>query len=319
MSIPWIPILIVAASLGAAVAALAFRERNRRVVLRRVLARRPVGADGVIPGAHSISMPGGVARGALVLHGFGDTPQSVRALCDALARAGWGVEAPLLPGHGRTLMAFDRTTEQQWLVEARAAWLALRSRYGTCVLAGQSMGGALALILAAEDPPAALALSAPFVASTPGFDRAVRWSWLWALWQPYVETADPRSLRDPEALVQSRAYGAATHRSIRALARLKRQAVAALPRVHAPTLMVLSPDDNRVPSAGAESAFAALGSPDKALQWRPGEGHVLLADRGREAVAAATVDWFTRWAGGGRNRGQMAAGTSPSGPVRLTS
>lgn len=320
-TVPWVPILAALGGFAAAVAFMGFRERNRRLVLRRVLSRRPVGSDGVIPGAHSLHRPGGVARGALVLHGFGDTPQSVAALCDALARAGYAVDAPLLPGHGRTLASLDRATESQWVAEARAAWLAMRSRHGTCVLAGQSMGGALAVVLAAEEPPTALVLAAPFLSATPGFARAVRWAWAWGLWQPYVETGDPRSIRDPEALIASRAYGAATARSLRALWRLMRMAQQALPRVTAPTLLLQSPDDNRVSSAGAEWALAQLGAAEKSLVWRPGEGHVLLADRGREQVCALAVQWVQRFAGPAAGAGQRGgpAGASPTRPVRLSS
>jgi carboxylesterase len=319
--IPWVPILAAMGGFASALGFVGLRERNRRVVLRRVLARRPVGSDGVIPGAHSVHRPGGVARGALVLHGFGDTPQSVEALCDALAKAGYAVDAPLLPGHGRTLASLDRATERQWVMEARAAWLAMRSRHGTCVLAGQSMGGALAVLLAAEAPPAALVLCAPFLSATPGFARAVRWAWAWGLWQPYVETADPRSIRDPEALIASRAYGAATARSLRALWRLMRQAQVALPRVTAPTLLIQSPDDNRVAASGAEWAFARLGAPEKSLVWRPGEGHVLLADRGRDQVCALAVQWIQRFAGpaGGAGLRSGPPGASPTRPVRLSS
>ena len=320
--IPWVPVLAALGGFAAALAFMAGREWNRRLVLKRVLARRPVGPDGVIPGAHTISRPGGVARGALVLHGFGDTPQSVQALCEALARAGYAVEAPLLPGHGRTLASLNRTDERQWLSEARAAWLAMRSRHGTCVLAGQSMGGALAVLLAADTPPAALVLSAPFLSATPAFARAVRWSRLWGLWMPYVETADPRSIRDADALIASRAYGAATARSMRALSRLMRQAQAVLPRVTCPTLVVQSPEDNRVSAAGAAWAFGRLGATEKELVWRPGEGHVVLADRGRDAVSALAVQWMQRFAGpvrGGGATGDGPAGASRGRPVRLSS
>jgi carboxylesterase len=184
------------------------------------------------------------------------------------------------------------------------------------------MGGALAVLLAAEAPPAALVLAAPFLSATPAFARAVRWAWAWGMWQPYVETADPRSIRDPEALIASRAYGAATARSLRALWRLMRQAQGALPRVTVPTLLLQSPDDNRVNADGATWAFRRLGSAEKELVWRPGEGHVLLADRGREQVCAQAVAWMQRFAGppGGAGRtGGGPAGASPTRPVRLTS
>lgn len=314
---PWVLMLVGAAGFACALGLVGWREFNRRLVLRRVLARRPVGPDGVIPGAHSLSFPGGVARGALVLHGYGDTPQSVRALCEALHRAGWAVEAPLLPGHGRTLPSLDRTDETRWLAEARAAWLALRSRHGTCVLAGQSMGGALAVLLAAEDPPAALVLVAPYLAETRQVAGLTTWSWVWGLLLPYVDSSDPRSIRDPEGLIASRAYGAATARTMRALRRLMRRAVAALPQVRVPTLVVHSPEDNRVPAARISAAFARLGASETQLIWRPGEGHVLLADRGREAISALAVQWMARHAAAGRPADDPAP--SPRGSRGLSS
>lgn len=307
---PWVLALVALVGFAFALGLVGWREFNRRLVLRRVLARRPVGPDGVIPGAHSISLPGEVARGALVLHGYADTPQSVRALCDALHRGGWAVEAPLLPGHGRTLPSLDRTNEGQWLAEARAAWLALRSRHGTCVLAGQSMGGALAVLLAAEDPPAALVLVAPYLAETRRVGRLTAWSWLWGLLMPYADTSDPRSIRDPEGLLASRAYGAATAQTMRCLRRLMRRARAALPQVRVPTLLAHSPEDNRVPADGVAAAFAQLGASEKQLVWRPGEGHVLLADRGRDVVSALAAQWMARHAGPGRPAAGSPAGSA---------
>ena len=59
-------------------------------------------ADPVLPGAEPFSAPGG-PHGALVVHGFTGTPQSMRGLAQAFARAGYAVELPLLPGHGTTV------------------------------------------------------------------------------------------------------------------------------------------------------------------------------------------------------------------------
>ncbi|MCA1691284.1 MAG: carboxylesterase, partial [Actinobacteria bacterium] len=60
--------------------------------------------------------------GALVLHGLTGTLQSVRGLADAFARAGFAVEAPLLPGHGTTVEELEHTDWEDWLGAARAAY-----------------------------------------------------------------------------------------------------------------------------------------------------------------------------------------------------
>ncbi|MDQ1443332.1 MAG: carboxylesterase, partial [Acidimicrobiaceae bacterium] len=49
----------------------------------------------VLPGAEPFSAPGG-PHGALVLHGFTGSPQSMRGVAQALADAGFAVELPRL-------------------------------------------------------------------------------------------------------------------------------------------------------------------------------------------------------------------------------
>ena len=61
-------------------------------------------------------------RAVLLLHGFGDTPQTLHYVADALHAAGYTVRAPLLPGHGRTLAAFGATRAKQWISAARDAY-----------------------------------------------------------------------------------------------------------------------------------------------------------------------------------------------------
>ena len=55
---------------------------------------------GVMPGAEPFSAPGG-PHGALVLHGFTGSPQSMRGVAQALAAAGFAVELPRFPAMAR--------------------------------------------------------------------------------------------------------------------------------------------------------------------------------------------------------------------------
>ena len=83
--------------------------------------------------------------GCLVLHGIGGTPANVRLVAEALAREGCTVYAPLLPGHGETIRALDRSTGAQWLHAAFAAYDRLRAAGCTKIVPiGLSLGGILA-------------------------------------------------------------------------------------------------------------------------------------------------------------------------------
>lgn len=92
--------------------------------------------------------------GALVLHGFTGSPQSVRPWAQALADAGLTVAAPRLPGHGTRWQDMARTRWSDWYGEAERAWDSLRARCDEVFVCGLSMGGTLALRLAEEHPVA---------------------------------------------------------------------------------------------------------------------------------------------------------------------
>ncbi|HVC72922.1 MAG TPA: hypothetical protein VNC85_04050, partial [Mycobacteriales bacterium] len=56
----------------------------------------------LMPGAEPFRHEGG-RTGALLVHGFTGSPQSLRGWAQYLADAGLSVELPRLPGHGTTV------------------------------------------------------------------------------------------------------------------------------------------------------------------------------------------------------------------------
>ncbi|MBO9341627.1 MAG: alpha/beta fold hydrolase, partial [Roseiflexus sp.] len=101
------------------------------------------------------------ATGVLLIHGFGGDPAEVLPLAAALIQDGYSVYAPLLPGHGTLPDAMAGVQWQQWAEAAAHGFAALRQRCDNVVIVGFSMGGLLALILAAHLPVARLAVLAP--------------------------------------------------------------------------------------------------------------------------------------------------------------
>src|SRR5207245_4725127 len=90
-----------------------------------------------------------------VVHGFTGSPQSLRGLAEAFAAAGFAVELPLLPGHGTTVQDMATTGWEDWSSAAEAAYQQLAQRCVRVVVAGLSMGGALAVWLAIRHPEVA--------------------------------------------------------------------------------------------------------------------------------------------------------------------
>jgi carboxylesterase len=286
------PIPLVAAAL-AALGATVWRSRHLRAVERRCMQRRSIGPDGIVVGGAGFEIPRPGGRAVLLLHGGGDTPQTLRYLATHLSERGFAVAAPLLPGHGRTLRDFARVTDDELAAAVRAQYDALLGRYDWVGVIGVSMGAALAVQLAAERTNLpALGLVAPYLAMPARVARAARLAWLWGPLVPLFDSADGVSILDPVEQEQSLAYGAFSASALRALYRVVQRADAALPRVNAPTLMIQSRTDNRVSVAAAERAFARLGAADKRLVWITGAAHVITVDYGREHVLEQLGDWM---------------------------
>ncbi|MDV8148595.1 alpha/beta fold hydrolase [Arthrobacter sp. B10-11] len=96
----------------------------------------------------------GPSIGVAVSHGFTGSPHGVRAWAQSLAEAGFAVRMPLLPGHGTSWQELARTRWQDWYAAYDAAYLELEAECDHVFSAGLSMGGALALRVAALRPVA---------------------------------------------------------------------------------------------------------------------------------------------------------------------
>jgi carboxylesterase len=284
---------------GIAIAVGVSRYLIRRSFETRHDGRFERSPDGIIRGAEPIALDASPTHAVLLLHGFNDTPQSVGYLAVALHAARWTVRAPLLPGHGRDLRAMSGGRASSWLDGARREYDALRATHDTVVLVGQSMGGALAVQLAVEQPDVpALVLLAPFIGVPSRLSLKFAASWIPQAMVPYrVSTGGERSIHDPDVRVHALGAGVVTARVLHELQRVARRAEAALPAVRAPVLYMQSVEDNRVRAVDAERNFQRLGSAAREQRWIEGAGHVIAVDYCRDEVARATIAWIVRWAG----------------------
>ena len=286
-----VPIAIAAAVVLTRRGALRLRDETLR--------RLPVDSAGIIAGAEPFELRRAAnAPAILLVHGGGDTPQTLRYLAEYLHARGYNVRVPLLPGHGRTLREFSTVAADQWTQVVRSAYDDLSETHPWVAVAGLSMGGALAAELAAEVRSIpALVLLAPYLAIPKHIALAARTAPLWGFAVPYVRALDPsarRSIQNQAEAARSLAYGVFTPAALRALRSTVERAFRVLPKVTSPTLMVQSREDNRIPPAAAQTAFERIAARDKQLVWVSGAGHVITVDYGHEHVFELLVDWLER-------------------------
>jgi carboxylesterase len=287
----WLLVPIVA-GLGAA-----WRSVTSRRVEREYATRNLPTSNGVVAGAESFTLAGTNGRALLLLHGSGDSPQTLRYVGERLNAAGYAVCAPLLPGHGRSPRDFARVSASDYTTAARAALDMLRGRYAWIGVGGLSMGGALAAQLAAEAADVrVLVLLAPYLAAPSPVAWATRTAPLWGLVQPYVNARGALSVHDPVARAASYAYGVVAPNALRALLETASLGRAALAQVAVPTLVVNSRTDNRIPESVATAATATLRAPTE-RHWVTGCGHVITVDYCKDVVAELVLAFLARHAG----------------------
>ncbi|MEO5569026.1 MAG: alpha/beta fold hydrolase [Gemmatimonadaceae bacterium] len=276
---------------SAALLSLAGRLYRRRLA-RAIDDRFERGEDGIILGAESIMLHGDSGAAVLLVHGGGDTPQTMRHLARAFHARGYTVAAPLLPGHGRDLEAFDASTADAWYEEVLLQFLRLRATHDWVGVVGLSMGGALSARLAAETQRVdALVLASPYLSMPPAGEILARTSPFWGAVLPVIRTGSDRSVLDPDARATSLGYGAFTRRSLASLRLTAARGFEALPRVAAPTLVMQSTTDNRISTPATQRAFDHIGARQKKLEWIEGAGHIITVDFGWQGVVARAVDW----------------------------
>jgi carboxylesterase len=232
----------------------------------------------------------------LLLHGSGDTPQSLHYLAGRLHAAGYTVFAPLLPGHGRSPRAFATATAEDYYEAAKQALADMRPSINWVGLVGLSMGGAIAARLAADTPHVrVLGLLAPYLA--PPAD--VRWvratAPLWGFTAPYLRGRGEASVHDRAADAESRAYGTFSPGALTALAQTAHEGLRALPAVTQPTLVINSEQDNRIPRKLALGALERIRAPME-QHWVSGCGHVITVDYCKDTVADLVVAFLARHA-----------------------
>jgi len=245
-------------------------------------------SDGpVLPGAEPFSFEGGPA-GILLLHGFTGNPSSMRPLGEWLAARGHAVECPRYPGHGTAWKDLARHRWQEWAAEAGRALDRLTERTEAVVACGLSMGGAMALHLAASRPDAIRSLVV-----VNGFlrdRRIVLAPYIWRLLPPQKGVGNDIAKEAQNELPYERIPA----RGIAELARFLRVVNRELTSIRQPVVVFNSPQDHVVPKGTAKWLMSRLGTTEKELVELPNSYHVATLDHDAEMIFERTHELAQR-------------------------
>jgi carboxylesterase len=230
-------------------------------------------------------------RGVLLLHGFAGTPPELRRLGEHLANNGYRCRGPALAGHGMTPRDLGATSHTDWMASAQRELDVLAAECDEVMVVGQSMGGTLALHLAATDLrvaavatlAAAVWLSGVAVRLLPVARHVVRWH----------QAGDDIDLYDPAAVDELYSHGRRPMSSIHEFTRLIGLVRNELAAVRAPVLLMHGGRDRTIhPDNAVEIERRLVCSRDVSRVSFPRSGHGMSVDVDRDQINESVLGWF---------------------------
>ncbi|MGC8460971.1 MAG: alpha/beta hydrolase [Candidatus Dormibacteria bacterium] len=239
---------------------------------------------------------GAGTHGVLLLHGFTSTPIEMRGLGEHLHRRGYRCAIPALPGHATTPQHLQATRWHDWVESALHEVDILLAECSSVAIVGQSMGGNIALHVAALRPRigAVATIGAPLrlhdarITALPVMKHIIRWH----------TPGHDVDLHSPQAVADLDSYGKWPTAAILELSRLLQQTEHLLPCIRQPVLLLHGGHDRTVsPSNAAELEHRLTGSTEvhRTMYWR--DGHALTVDTDKESVYTEIAEWLKRHLG----------------------
>lgn len=250
----------------------------------------------------------GGSTGVLMVHGFMGLPGEIRPIGERLAAQGCTVSGVLLARHGGRPDELVGVRWTEWAESVERAYLALETRCEQVIVLGFSLGGLLALHLAAHKQVAGVITLAAALQLQGGWQlnalAVARYVMPWFYPMRGSDFSDP-ALRadltskigeinwdDPAVIEQLRGQIRIPTGAIYEIVRLGRHVRRELPDIDVPALILQGRRDQTVLPDSAAQINAYLGSRDKHLRWFERSDHQLPKDVEREHVQQTIVAWM---------------------------
>ena len=231
--------------------------------------------------------------GCVLVHGFTGSPHEMRALGEFLAERGVSVVCKLLPGHGCDQRELNHVSWRTWADTVDAAYQELAAHCRKVFVVGLSMGGVLALHLAAHRPVAGCIALAAFL-------RPKDWRAPLVDLIKWVHAFDPKGeldIKDPVARSQWAGYDCHPSWGASEMLKLCRHVREDLPEIRCPVLLMHGREDHTVGFDQMDALHGLMKRADVRKVALDNSYHVLTVDHDREIVRRETLAFIAKIAG----------------------
>jgi carboxylesterase len=244
----------------------------------------------LIPGGEPFFYLGG-EPGCLLIHGFPGAPEEMRWLGQYLAAQGITSLGVRLFGHGTRPSDLLRARKEDWQADVEGGLACLQGCTEKQVAIGLSMGGMLAMDLAANVPLTGLVvMSTPWVLPPPADLLQPFLPVLERVWR-YRTPNEPSDWIDKQAEALNVNYPVQPLHAVGQLLELLRLVKTELGQIKCPAHLIYSEGDPVAPPPHGQSYLEQLGSDQKELTRISGSGHNIVRDAAREIVFQTIVQF----------------------------
>lgn len=241
--------------------------------------------------------------GVLIVHGFTSSLDCVNGVQPPIEALGLPTRMPVLRGHGaESPDAMRGVAWSDWVADAEAALTDLLTEADEAIVFGHSLGGLVALTLAADHPDVidsivvaagAIQLANPLAPGRP-------LNFLAPLVARLIDKVNtPPVYTDPALAQYDTNYAWAPTDAISTLFDLIKTVRRRLPEVRVPALIMHSRKDTTVDPVSAEIIYNGISTPpdQKRIVWYEVTEHEMFRDCESADTIAAVVDYVRERAG----------------------
>jgi carboxylesterase len=222
--------------------------------------------------------------GILLIHGLTATTAEVRVLANKFLTEGWTISAPLLPGHGTSLLDLEKCHWKDWVLSAERAYLDLAEICPYVFVGGESMGGLLAAHLAGK-----YSRISGVLLYAPAF--SAHRLWLTPLIQYFLRFKSKPNLNDG---LPWKGYKYHSTKAGVQLLWLQNAVKQNISKINQPLAMFLGKKDHTISLNTAEAVFDRIPSVDKTIHIYGESSHCMILDSEVDQIATDSITFIQR-------------------------